>query len=460
MHRKKESTEQNGLLDKLNKCAHTPNSYSHVLHVRSEFSLGDQNYLVGEESSSSWYLYAQRASDPYQCQKSQVSLDQLDSKQNSSWKTLDGRKGIKVSCNYRVSEDVASPSLPRANASGGIGNELPALAPAELGKNQGWPRRGGREAGCCYPSEPITAVQADEHQCLPCVNPGIPSKRRAPDAPLPSLGISAATAARKAAAQPGCPQQAAASLFRSGCQHSVSPGGESPSAAPGSKLPPVSTAPTPSTWRGRRGSEEDSRYGWARVDGVRICSALGILPLLQVVVLGLCFWLRRLVLPPGAPSLLAGRSRLFGRAVAVAAAAEAARFASRGAPRAPARSCRLPAPGARSRFPEEHLSSQLCFPSPPPAPPRRLRFSQAPVPGHLDSARAQVERALLAAGLQKVPLRPPWAGYVHVHVKMDLVYGLVWLLTVLLEGISGQGVYDIECNLLQHSHFAFAGAEE
>lgn len=63
------------------------------------------------------------------------------------------------------------------------------------------------------------------------------------------------------------------------------------------------------------------------------------------------------------------------------------------------------------------------------------------VPGHLDSARAQVERALLAAGLQKVPLRPPWAGYVHVHVKMDLVYGLVWLLTVLLEGISGQGVY-------------------
>lgn len=29
----------------------------------------------------------------------------------------------------------------------------------------------------------------------------------------------------------------------------------------------------------------------------------------------------------------------------------------------------------------------------------------------------------------------PRAGYVHVHVKMDLVYGLVWLLTVLLEGI-------------------------
>lgn len=56
-------------------------------------------------------------------------------------------------------------------------------------------------------------------------------------------------------------------------------------------------------------------------------------------------------------------------------------------------------------------------------------------PGHKWSA------PWLAAGLRKVPLRPPWAGYVHVHVKMDLVYGLVWLLTVLLEGISGQGVY-------------------
>lgn len=62
-------------------------------------------------------------------------------------------------------------------------------------------------------------------------------------------------------------------------------------------------------------------------------------------------------------------------------------------------------------------------------------------PGHLRSARARVERAPPAAGLGKVPLRPPRAGYVHVHVKMDLVYGLVWLLTVLLEGISGQGVY-------------------
>ena len=63
------------------------------------------------------------------------------------------------------------------------------------------------------------------------------------------------------------------------------------------------------------------------------------------------------------------------------------------------------------------------------------------IPGHLVSAEARAERARLAAGLRKIPLRPPRAGYVHVHVKMDLVYGLVWLLTVLLEGISGQGVY-------------------
>lgn len=71
---------------------------------------------------------------------------------------------------------------------------------------------------------------------------------------------------------------------------------------------------------------------------------------------------------------------------------------------------------------------------------RRFLLRRA-VPGHLGSARARVERARLAAGLRKVPPRPPRAGYVHVHVKMDLVYGLVWLLTVLLEGISGQGVY-------------------
>lgn len=64
-----------------------------------------------------------------------------------------------------------------------------------------------------------------------------------------------------------------------------------------------------------------------------------------------------------------------------------------------------------------------------------------PVPGHVGAARERKERTRLAAGLRKVPPLPPRAGYVHVHVKMDLVYGLVWLLTVLLEGISGQGVY-------------------
>lgn len=69
------------------------------------------------------------------------------------------------------------------------------------------------------------------------------------------------------------------------------------------------------------------------------------------------------------------------------------------------------------------------------------RFLGRAVPGHLGAARARVERTRLAAGLRKVPLLTPWTGYVHVHVKMDLVYGLVWLLTVLLEGISGQGVY-------------------
>ena len=71
---------------------------------------------------------------------------------------------------------------------------------------------------------------------------------------------------------------------------------------------------------------------------------------------------------------------------------------------------------------------------------RRFPLRRA-VPGHLGSAGARVECAGLTAGLRKVPLRPSWTGYAHVHVKMDLVYGLVWLLTVLLEGISGQGVY-------------------
>ena len=71
---------------------------------------------------------------------------------------------------------------------------------------------------------------------------------------------------------------------------------------------------------------------------------------------------------------------------------------------------------------------------------RRLSLPRA-VPVHLVPAEERAERARLAAGLRKVPPLPPRAGHVHVHAKMDLVYGLVWLLTVLLEGISGQGVY-------------------
>ncbi|XP_074250090.1 MAM domain-containing glycosylphosphatidylinositol anchor protein 2 isoform X2 [Saimiri boliviensis] len=90
---------------------------------------------------------------------------------------------------------------------------------------------------------------------------------------------------------------------------------------------------------------------------------------------------------------------------------------------------------------------------------RRFLLRRA-VPGHLGSARARVERALLAAGLRKVPLRPPWAGYVHVHVKMDLLYGLVWLLTVLLEGISGQGVYAPPTVRIVHSGLACNIEEE
>ncbi|XP_021586359.2 MAM domain-containing glycosylphosphatidylinositol anchor protein 2 isoform X3 [Ictidomys tridecemlineatus] len=87
-------------------------------------------------------------------------------------------------------------------------------------------------------------------------------------------------------------------------------------------------------------------------------------------------------------------------------------------------------------------------------------FLRRAVPGHLDSARTRVERAWLAAGLRKVPLHPPWAGYVHVHVKMDLVYGLVWLLTVLLEGISGQGVYAPPTVRIVHSGLACNIEEE
>nr|XP_028707366.1 MAM domain-containing glycosylphosphatidylinositol anchor protein 2 isoform X2 [Macaca mulatta] len=90
---------------------------------------------------------------------------------------------------------------------------------------------------------------------------------------------------------------------------------------------------------------------------------------------------------------------------------------------------------------------------------RRFLLRRA-VPGHLGSARARVERAWLAAGLRKVPLRPPWAGYVHVHVKMDLLYGLVWLLTVLLEGISGQGVYAPPTVRIVHSGLACNIEEE
>lgn len=41
-----------------------------------------------------------------------------------------------MSCNYRVSEDVAGPSLPRAKASGGIGNELRGSRPRELGRTR------------------------------------------------------------------------------------------------------------------------------------------------------------------------------------------------------------------------------------------------------------------------------------------------------------------------------------
>ncbi|XP_045704640.1 MAM domain-containing glycosylphosphatidylinositol anchor protein 2 [Phyllostomus hastatus] len=88
------------------------------------------------------------------------------------------------------------------------------------------------------------------------------------------------------------------------------------------------------------------------------------------------------------------------------------------------------------------------------------RFPRRAVPGHLGAARVRVERTRLAAGLLKVPLLPPWAGYVHVHVKMDLVYGLVWLLTVLLEGISGQGVYAPPTVRIVHSGLACNIEEE
>ncbi|KAM9713586.1 MAM domain-containing glycosylphosphatidylinositol anchor protein 2 [Dama dama] len=90
---------------------------------------------------------------------------------------------------------------------------------------------------------------------------------------------------------------------------------------------------------------------------------------------------------------------------------------------------------------------------------RRFSLPRA-IPVHLVSAEERAERARLAAGLQKVPLLPPRAGYVHVHVKMDLVYGLVWLLTVLLEGISGQGVYAPPTVRIVHSGLACNIEEE
>ncbi|XP_020929738.1 MAM domain-containing glycosylphosphatidylinositol anchor protein 2 isoform X2 [Sus scrofa] len=90
---------------------------------------------------------------------------------------------------------------------------------------------------------------------------------------------------------------------------------------------------------------------------------------------------------------------------------------------------------------------------------RRFPLRRA-VPGHLGSAGARVECAGLTAGLRKVPLRPSWTGYAHVHVKMDLVYGLVWLLTVLLEGISGQGVYAPPTVRIVHSGLACNIEEE
>ncbi|KAM8783737.1 MAM domain-containing glycosylphosphatidylinositol anchor protein 2 isoform 2-T2 [Rhynchonycteris naso] len=71
-----------------------------------------------------------------------------------------------------------------------------------------------------------------------------------------------------------------------------------------------------------------------------------------------------------------------------------------------------------------------------------------------------MERARRVAGLRNVLLLPPCTGYVHVHGKMDLVYGLVWLLTVLLEGISSQGVYAPPTVRIVHSGLACNIEEE
>ncbi|KAG8449183.1 hypothetical protein GDO86_016020 [Hymenochirus boettgeri] len=40
----------------------------------------------------------------------------------------------------------------------------------------------------------------------------------------------------------------------------------------------------------------------------------------------------------------------------------------------------------------------------------------------------------------------PWTGYVHSKVKMDISYRVLWLVTVVLEGISSQGVYVSSCH--------------
>ncbi|XP_075470499.1 MAM domain-containing glycosylphosphatidylinositol anchor protein 2 isoform X2 [Ascaphus truei] len=54
----------------------------------------------------------------------------------------------------------------------------------------------------------------------------------------------------------------------------------------------------------------------------------------------------------------------------------------------------------------------------------------------------------------------PWAGYVHVNVKMDLSYGVLWLLTALLEGIASQGVYAPPTVRIIHSGLACNIEEE
>ncbi|XP_073923069.1 uncharacterized protein [Castor canadensis] len=91
-------------------------------------------------------------------------------------------------------------------------------------------------------------------------------QRRDPGAPPPSLGTSAATAARAAAPPAGCPAQAAAPLFISGCLHSVSPSGE-----PLLRLPPLnsrqSRPPPPLHLAGAaRKHRERAQCRWARVD--------------------------------------------------------------------------------------------------------------------------------------------------------------------------------------------------